>query len=97
MNHKDQVSKLNEKLLIAEQTLSGVSGNLENCQTKLEKSEKAREKWHELYLAQREASKRNKQERAEFAKRVTLAEGKYVPKHKFLNRVYEIIMTIDKI
>lgn len=95
MEPKEKVSKLTEKLLISEQSLSGVSENLEICRNKLEKSEKAREKWYGLYLAQREASKRDKQERAEFAKRATIAEGKYVPKHNFLKRIHQFILNVD--
>lgn len=97
MEPKEKVSKLTEKLLISEQSLSGVSGNLEICRTKLEKSEKAREKWYELYKSQREASKRDKQERAEFAKRYAVLEGKVLPRSRFGRWIYKKVLDIETI
>lgn len=65
------------RILSQEEVISNLEGKLLNYQIELEKSEKARAKWLDLYKARAKAIRVNKQDAKEFAKRATIAEQKY--------------------
>lgn len=65
------------RILAQEDVISNMETKLLNYQTELEKANKLKEKWYELYKARSEAIRFNKQDAKEFAKKYTEAVQKY--------------------